>query len=53
MDGCEGNSIALTTSYGGVDKKSKKRKVKFDKVYKQKSVIPSKVMDLYQGKKGK
>ena len=51
MDGCEGNAIELTTNYGGGSKK--KRKPRLDKVYKQKSVIPSNVMDLYRGKKGK
>ena len=52
MDGCEGNAIELTTNYGGSSGK-KKRKPRLDRVYKQKSVIPSNVMDLYRGKKGK
>lgn len=45
----EGNSIALTTSYGC----GKKKKIKLDRVYKSKPAIPQKVMNLYQGKKGK
>lgn len=51
MDGCEGNSIELTTNYGGGSKK--KKKIKLDRVYKSKPAIPQKVMNLYQGKKGK